>query len=334
MFAPEYKLNHKLPDAWEPVIYSKKIDDKVHDNVIFNSVFNRDYEGELKGIGSKLVIRSWPDDLKPRDYILGTPITPQRHDASAKEVTVGRAWELSLVMDQWDLMNSDMKQWESVRSKKIAVACAEFLEGKWFAEAQGAAVGNPYANWNFGNAAGINGDIQLGTEQAAVELVADKSPTSPGAGRIAKNVLQHFYDIDMVHTRHQGASSATGKFIITVPEVLKVLREFDAFERTSCNDSVQDLLRRDVMSYGRLGATGFDIYVTNRLRGRKNETTGKTVYPLFFGDTRAWTYADLFSETGVKPDPKIPGIDYEYHIGGYDWFLAQPEYFGVSYVAV
>ena len=330
MFDSEFKLHHKLPDAWEPVIYSKKIDDKIHDNVIFNSVFNRDYEGELKGVGSKLIIRSWPDDLKPRDYVLGTPITPQRHDARAKEVTVGRAWELSLVLDQWDLMNSDMKQWESIRSKKIAVATSEFLEDKWFAEAQGALTGTAFENWNSGNAAGINGDIVLGTAGTPVTLIAEKSSATTGE----KNVLKHFYDIDMVHTRHQGASSATHKYLITVPEVFKVLREFDAFERSACNDSVQELLRRDVMSYGRLGATGFDVYVSNRIRPIGKTAAGKSIYPLFFGDTRAWTYADLISETGVKPDPKIPGIDYEYHIGGYDWFLAQPEYFGVSYVAV
>lgn len=327
MFDSEFKLNHKLPDAWEPVVYSKKIDDRVHDNVIFNSVFNRDYEGEVKGIGSKLIIRSWPDDLKVRDYVLGTPITPQRHDARAKEVTVGRAWESSYVLDQWDLMASDMKAWENLRSKKIGVAIAEFLEDKWFAEAQGALLGTPFQDWNSGRNAGKNGDIDLGDATNPVALSAEKSPVS------GKNVLKHFYDIDLVHSRHQGASSATGKFIITVPEVLKYLREFDAFERTHNSDSLQELLRKDVMAYGNLGVTGFDVYVSNRIKP-VGKAGGKSVFPMFFGDTRAWTYADLFSETGVKPDPKIPGIDYEYHIGGYDWFLAQPEYFGVSYVAV
>jgi len=330
MIAPSARVYHKIPDQWEPIIYSKKIDEVVHDNVVFNSVFNRDYEGELRGPGSKLVIRSWPE-LKANDYVLGTPINPQRVDARAKEVVVGRAWELSIVLDQWDLMWSDMKAWESQRSKKIGVATAEFLENKWFREAGTALTGTPFATWNAGNNAGINGDIKLGTAATPVDLIAGKT----GTGN-EKNVLKHLYDIDMVHTRHQGASSATHKYLITSPEVLKVLREFDAFERSACNDTLDTLLRKDVMSYGRVPATGFEVYLSNRLEPvvDPSYTGTKKVYPIFFGDTRAWTYADLVSETGIKESPDTPGVSYEYHIGAYDWFLAQPEYFGVSYVAV
>lgn len=333
MIAPGARVYHKLPDQWEPIIYSKKIDEVVHDNVVFNQIFNRDYEGELRGPGSKLVIRSWPE-LKANDYVLGTPINPQRVDARAKEVVVGRAWELSIVLDQWDLMWSDMKAWESQRSKKIGVATSEFLEDKWFGEAAAAVTASPFANWNAGNSAGINGDIKLGTSVAPVILTADKSPTQTVGTE--KNVLKHIYDIDMVHTRHQGASSATRKFLITSPEVLKVLREFDAFERSACNETIDVLLRKDVMSYGRNAATGFEMYLSNRLTGTAGagNYAGKTIYPIYFGDTRAWTYADLVSETGVKDSPDTPGVSYEYHIGAYDWFLAEPAYFGVSYVAV
>ena len=333
MIAPTARVYHKIPDQWEPIIYSKKIDEVVHDNVVFNQIFNRDYEGELKGVGSKLVIRSWPE-LKANDYVLGTPINPQRVDARSKEVVVGRAWELSIVLDQWDLMWSDMKAWEGQRSKKIGVATSEFLENKWFGEAYAAAANTPFTNWNTGNNAGINGDIKLGTAADPVILTAEKSPTQTVGTE--KNVLKHIYDMDMVHTRHQGASSATRKYMITSPEVLKVLREFDAFERTSCNETLDVLLRKDVMSYGRNAATGFEMYLSNRLGGTAGtgKYDGKTIYPIFFGDTRAWTYADLVSETGIKDSPDTPGVSYEYHIGAYDWFLAQPEYFGVSYVAV
>lgn len=335
MFDNEFKLYHKLPEAWEPIIYSSKIDEQVHDNVIFNQIFNRDYEGELKGIGSELVIRSWPE-IKANDYVLGTPINPQRIDASARTVKVGRAWEISLVLDQWDLMNSDMKAWENKRSAKIAPTAAEFLEDKWFNEAPGVLANSVFGTWNTGNAAGMNGDITLGTASAPVELSAEKNPTSPGSGRIAKNIVKHFYDIDMVHARHKGASAATKKYMIIVPEVLKILREFDAFERSSCAEPLDALLRKEVAKVGTLAVSGFDVYVSNRLMGAKDQSIagGKTVYPIFFGDTRAWTYADLVSETGVKPDPKIPGVDYEYHIGGYDWWLCDSQYAGVSYVAV
>ena len=50
MIAPQAKLYNKIPDDWEPIVYSKKIDDKTNDNVVFTNVFNRDYEGELRGI--------------------------------------------------------------------------------------------------------------------------------------------------------------------------------------------------------------------------------------------------------------------------------------------
>ena len=329
MFNSDYKIHHKIPDAWEPIVYSKKIDDVAHDNVIFTQIFNHDYEGELKGIGSKLVIRSWPD-LKANSYVVGTPINPKRVTATAREVTVGRAWELSLVLDQWELMNSDMKAWERMRSQKIGVAASEFQEDEWFGEAAAALKATDQKDWNSGNQAGINGDIRLGEINAPVVLVSDKKPTADGQ----KNVLAHFYDIDMVHSRHRGASSASRKYIITVPEVGKVLREFDAFERSACNDSLQELLRKDVMSVGRLGVTGFDVYLSNRMRPVAKTDDGKSVYPIYFGDERAWTYADLFSETGVKEDPVTPGVQYEYHIGGYDWWLADPQYFGVSYVAI
>ena len=83
MIAPSARVYHKIPDQWEPIIYSKKIDEVVHDNVVFNSVFNRDYEGELKGPGSKLVIRSWPE-LKANDYALAREIVAWKENVAAK----------------------------------------------------------------------------------------------------------------------------------------------------------------------------------------------------------------------------------------------------------
>ena len=334
MIAPQAKLYHKIPDDWEPIVYSKKIDDKTNDNVVFTNVFNRDYEGELRGIGSELVIRSWPD-IKVNDYILDTPINPQRVDSRSKHVKVGRAWEASFVLDGWDLMNTDIKGWEAKRSSLIAVRLAEFLEDKWFREAPAtlaaAAVDVPEAARNIGNSAGFNGDIKLGEPNQAIELMIEKPANT--FGTYQRNVVDYFYDCDMVLSRQKGASAATKKFIICAPEVFDKLRRFDAFERSHAAPELATMLRADILSAGKIPVTGMDVYISNRLKA-VGTSGGKSIYPVYFGDTRAWTYADLVSKTGVKEDPKIPEVQYEWHIGAYDWFLAAPEYFGVGFVAV
>ncbi len=333
MIADQAKVYHKIPDDWEPVVYSKKIDDKTNDNVVFTNVFNRDYEGELRGVGSELVIRSWPD-ITVNDYVLDTPINPQRFDARSKHVKVGRAWEASFVIDDWDLMNTDIKGWEAKRSSLVAVRCAEFLEDKWFREAAAtlaaAAVDVPEAARNIGNSAGFNGDIMLGEPNDPVVLSIEKPATLTGMNR---NVVDYFYDCDMVLSRQKGASAATKKFFIAPPEVFDKLRRFDAFERSHAAPELGTMLRADILSAGRIPVTGMEVYVSNRLKAI-GKSGGKSIYPVYFGDTRAWTYADLVSESGIMPDPKIPKNSYEWHIGAYDWFLAAPEFFGAGFVAV
>lgn len=330
MFANDKKVYHPIPAEWDPVVYSSKIEDTAHDNCVLTQLCNREYEGELKGFGSKLVIRTMPE-LKVRDWAPGTPYIPQRPTSPALEVTVGRAYEGSFVIDDWDMMNSDIKGWEQKWAAKIAIAADEKQEQEFFSEFP--AFAHPDNQGD--NAGASTHTFHLGTLAAPILLTHDGRGYTPGEGGAlpTMDATNLFLDAEVVHAEQEGASAATGKFTVVPHAILNIIRKNEIWAKAAYSGDSQSILRKSVLAAGSLGVGGFTVYATNHLKP-VTEVSGHKVYAIPFGDTRAVTYADLFSRVDIKDEPHTVGVKYQVITGGYDWWCVHPEYFGVMYVAL
>ena len=327
------KVQNKFPEGWKPIRYSGKIIDKVHDNTYLTEFCNQDFKGEVTGYGSELVIRTRPG-AKIRPYIPGTPVVPYRSVSEPLTVKVGRSWESTPVVDDWEKINTDIKGWEDEQSDDRAVAAAEYQEAMWFKEAPTFA-----APQNQGANAGRYGLLDLGTLADPIRLLTDNSDyKAKNGGKMATmDVVKFLLRCDVVFSENEGASKAAKRFMPLNPRILNLVRTNDTFVKASASGEDKTALRKDLRAVGQLGLGGFGVYMSNHIAPVAQKVEDGVTYNVFaipFGDTRAVTYSGLFDKTQILWPDDTPGICYESHVGCFDWWPVMPQYFGVAYVAL
>lgn len=329
MYDKANMVYHQLPEAFSPPVYSKKIDVKLHDSVIFTPCFNHNYDGDAKGPGSEIVIRSKPE-IVAHAYKPGTPVSPQRVDSRARSVKVGRSWEVSMEIHDWEKMNTDLPAWLDLHSYDVSQAAREHMEDEWFGEADAELAASPFASRNAGAAAGEFGTFNLGTDASPVALSAEGPTAAASASK--RNVVDLFYDLNMVYSQHTGAGRGF-KYAIVPLEVCDLMLRFDAFYRSASPAALPEMLSADVSKFGAHPVTGFNMLVSRRLKPKV--VNGTKVFFIYFGDSNAWSWVDLGSVNGMFKDvDNTPGKDVDYNIGYYDRWLADPRYFGVAKVTI
>ena len=338
MYNPENMTWHGMPEGYMPKVYSKVIDKKFHESTIFTPCFNHKYDGEVKGPGSELVIRS-AGEVKVYPYVPGTPIATYEPEARARTIKVGRSWQSARTIRDWEKQNTDLPEWYNVNGAEVAAAFQRYAEDEWFGEAYARAIDattNPFATHNTGATAGDGGSINLGT--AASPVVLSRKGPDAAATDNAKNVLDHLYDMNLVWGQNEAAGQGNPfKYAIVPMEVADLLIRFDAFDRSHSPESLTTLLSADVTNYGATKYTGFNVLESKRLKPIGTTTVGgvtKRVFPILYGDSNAWSWVDLGTESGAFTSNDTPGLHKEWTIGSYDFWLDDARYFGVSYVAL
>ena len=212
---------------------------------------------------------------------------------------------------------------------EIAAAFQRYAEDEWFREAPAAAAANPH---NTGKNAGDSQNIDLGSVDQPVVL-SRKGPDSVAQGE--KNVLDHLYDMNLVWGQNEEAGQGNPfKYVIGPMELSDLLIRFDAFSRSGNPAELTTLLSADVTNYGQTKYTGFNFLESKRLKPVGRTADGKRVFPILYGDSNAWSWVDLGTESGSFKSNDTPGLHKEWTIGSYDFWLDDARYFGVSYVAL
>ncbi len=343
MFDPANMTYHWMPEGYSPKVYSKILDKKFHDSTVFTPCFNHKWDGELKGPGSELVVRS-EGEVQVAPYVRGTPIATYEPEARTRTIKCGRSWQSARNIRDWEKQNTDLPEWYNVNAAKVAEAFQRYAEDLWFDEAAAALGDTAFAAHNMGNLAGDGKNIKLGTAASPV-LLSQKGPdaaaqiTPVGTEfAVAKNVVDHFYDMNKVWSQADGAGTGGAyKYAVGPVEVSDSLLRFDAFYRSHSPEPLQTILSADVTNYGPTKATGFNFLESKRIKPVGEVTVGGEnyrVFPIFFGDSNAWSWIDLGTENGTFKSNDTPGLHTEWTIGDFDFWLDDPRYFGVSYVAV
>lgn len=329
MYNPENMVYHGMPEGYMPRVYSKVIDKKFHESTVFTPCFNHKYDGEVKGPGSELVIRS-DGEVQVAPYVLGTPLAAYEPTARERKIKVGRSWQSARIIRDWEKQNTDLPQWYDVNAAEIAAAFQRYAEDEWFAEAPAAASNNPH---NSGANAGDSENIDLGTVGSPVVL-SRKGPDDAATDN-AKNVLDHLYDMNLVWGQNEEAGQGNPfKYVIGPMELSDLLIRFDAFSRSGSPAELTTLLSADVTNYGQTKYTGFNFLESKRLKPVGRTSGGKRIFPILFGDSNAWSWVDLGTESGSFKSNDTPGLHKEWTIGSYDFWLDDARFFGVSYVAL
>lgn len=155
-----------------PVLWSAKLNQKFYKATVFGEIANTSYEGEISGMGDKVVINNRPD-ITINDYQVGTSLSYQVPTPSTVELPIDRAKYFAfqvndVVAHQAQPKLMDMFSDDASMQMKISIDSSVLLGT---ATKQGIWNDVPAANQG-ATAGAITGGYNLGTATAPVTLTA------------------------------------------------------------------------------------------------------------------------------------------------------------------
>jgi hypothetical protein len=139
-----------------PEIWSGNLLVKFYAATVLAAISNTDYEGEIKDVGDKVIIRQVPD-ITIRDYAKGQSLIIQRPEAANVELEIDKAKYFNMICDDIDKHQSDialMDKWSDDAGQQMKITVDTGVLADVYADAHAS---------NKGTTAGvISGDINLG----------------------------------------------------------------------------------------------------------------------------------------------------------------------------
>ena len=155
-----------------PTLWSAKLNQKFYKATVFGEIANTSYEGEISGMGDKVVINNRPD-ITINDYQVGTSLSYQVPTPSTVELPIDRAKYFAFQVNDVVAYQSqpklmDMFSDDASMRMKISIDSSVLLGT---ATKQGIWNDVPAANQG-ATAGAISGGYNLGTATAPVALTA------------------------------------------------------------------------------------------------------------------------------------------------------------------
>ena len=155
-----------------PALWSAKLNQKFYKATVFGEIANTSYEGEISGMGDKVVINNRPD-ITINDYQVGTSLSYQVPTPSTVELPIDRAKYFAFQVNDVVAYQSqpklmDMFSDDASMQMKISIDSSVLLGT---ATKQGIWNDVPAANQG-ATAGAISGGYNLGTATAPVALTA------------------------------------------------------------------------------------------------------------------------------------------------------------------
>jgi hypothetical protein len=222
-----------------PEIWSGKLQVKFYKSTVLGEITNNDWEGEIKGQGDKVNIRTIPT-ITIRDYTKGMNLTNEVPTSTPLELTIDNGKYFSVVVDDVDAVQADVKLMDiftndASEQMKIAID-SDVLNGSKAAA----------ANANKGATAGaLSGNLNLGT---------DASPRAASKTTVLDIIL------DMGQALDEQNVPETGRWLVIPAWMSAIIKGSELRQAYLTGDSVTPLRN------GKIGMIDrFTVYVSNNL---------------------------------------------------------------------
>ncbi len=251
-----------------PEIWSSKLIEKFYDATVLAAISNTNYEGEIKGQGDKVKIRTIPS-LEINDYKSGQTLVNQRPESSNVELLIDQGKYWSAIVDDVQVVQSDiglMNMWASDASEQMKIAIDRSVLG---------AIAPDVSSVNKGATAGkISASYNLGTTGAAVQLTKS-------------NIVE--YIVDMGSVLDEQNVPEAGRFLLLPFWAVNLLKKSDLKDASLTGDGTS------VMRNGRIGTIDrFTAYTSNNL---PRVTDTNQCYDILAGHKNGLTFASQLVKT-------------------------------------
>ena len=222
-----------------PEVWSGKLQVKFYKSTVLGEITNNDWEGEIKGQGDKVYIRTIPT-INISNYQKGMNLTSQVPTSTPLELNIDKGKYFQVVLDDVDEVQADVKLMDiftNDASQQMKIAIDGDVLGSVYADA---------ASTNKGATAGaISGDINLG---------ATGAPRSVSKTDVLDLVL------DMGQVLDEQNVPEDGRWLVIPAWMASMIKNSDLKQAYLTGDSVTPLRN------GKIGMIDrFTVYISNNL---------------------------------------------------------------------
>ncbi len=325
---PDYSsagLSAFIPEKW-----STKLVEKFYDATVLSHVANTNWQGEIKGLGDKVWIRTrGAVPVYLNVYQKGGVLPPpDRIESPRLQLLIDQNTHFYFGVDDIDKYQSDislMSQWaeDATEGEKVAI------DTDVLAYVMGRGGYNPAIQYtvskidalNQGAAAGkVSGLYNLGTYDATGVASAPAQVTTA-------NIIKYLAMAEAVLGEYNIPDDQSKFFIM--PRVMAMLLKTSDIKDASMMGDATSALRS-----GRLGRLlNFTLYASNLLPHGVDPTTGQMSFHCLFGHPLGLTFADQFTETDYidKPETTFGKYIKSLHVFGRE--VVKPSALGCLYAA-
>jgi hypothetical protein len=262
---PDYSGNF-IPEIW-----SGKLIENFYDATVLAAISNTDYEGEIRGQGDTVNIRTTPN-ITIRPYVKGQNLVVENPDKPKIQLVIDKGEYFSCVEDDIDRVQSDIKlmdMWSKDASEQMKIRIDQRVLTDMLPDV---------AASNKGAAAGaISAAFNLGTTAAPLTVTKD------GAGGTT-SVIDLL--VDMGTVLDEANCPEQGRFVVIPARMAGLIKKSELKDASLTGDGTT------IIRNGRLGMIDrFTLYVSHNL---KLDSGGK--YNLIAGTKMGLTFASQMTE--------------------------------------
>jgi len=282
-----------------PEIWSGTLLVKFYATTTISAITNTDYEGDIKDVGDKVIIRTTPS-ITMRPYVKNQPLQIERPEAPNITFPVEQATYFNFICDDIDAYQSDialMDDWSGDAAEQMKI----YKDTAFFADVYSDA----HASNKGATAGAKTSGYNMGAAGAPVEI--DQT-----------NVLSHMINCDTV--LYEQDAPETGRYFVMPPWMAGFIKQSDLKDASLSGDGTSMMRHGN----GRLGQIGnFTLYISN-LFTAVADGGGETAWHCLAGQIKAITFAAQLNKLGTLTSEQtfgtiVRGLDV------YDWKVLKPE---------
>ena len=310
--------------AFIPEVWSTKLVEKFYDATVITHISNTNYEGEIKGLGDKVWIRTrGTAPVYLNEYQRGGNLrAPARIESPRVQLAIDQNTYFYIGIDDIDKYQSDidlMGQWAEDANENEKVA----IDTDVLAYVLGYGGYNPLIQYTTSRVDSLNQGAAAGKVSGLYNMGAVNAPAQTSV----TNMIKYLAMAEAVLGEYNVPDDASKFFIM--PRIMAMLLKTSDIKDASMMGDATSALRS-----GRLGRLlNFTLYASNLLPHRIDPTTGQLCFYCLFGHPLGLTFADQFVETDYidKPETTFGKFIKSLHVFGRE--VIKPSALGCLYAA-
>jgi N4-gp56 family major capsid protein len=236
---PQYSASNGGGAKFIPEIWSGKLQVKFYKSTVLAEITNNDWEGEIKGSGDKVHIRSIPT-ITIRDYTKGLNLTNEVPQSTPIELTIDKGKYFSVVVDDVDEVQADVRLMDMFTNDA--------------AEQMKIAIDSDVLNNVAASAAAANKGATAGAISGNINLGAVGAPRAVTSGNVLDAILDAGQALDEQNVPEDG------RWLVVSPWFSSLIKRSELRQAYLTGDDTTPLRN------GKIGMIDrFTLYVSNNV---------------------------------------------------------------------